>query len=245
MPLDASFQSASFTFAGQICWPIDLGHCRDIAKAWDFITRRNMFWEKRLVARFWKMVFWHRFLFHVFPLFNIFCLLSVAIFSRGFTLQPSTWQRTQWKSVVPEFYWIYMKASENSSKFRSPSSPSNISREHATASHSTSCQSYPSVPIQCTVLMGPLLTTVVCGPQLMCNFAGQLLRFEFWRPTSQFYFLSSIRFAVVPANSSYGYLFILPASPSICAIQGCHIPNSMLMHWMMYIMYISFEPCIV
>ena len=132
MPLDASFQSASFTFAGQICWPIDLGHCRDIAKAWDFITRRNMFWEKRLVARFWKMVFWHRFLFHVFPLFNIFCLLSVAIFSRGFTLQPSTWQRTQWKSVVPEFYWIYMKASENSSKFRSPSSPSNISREHAT-----------------------------------------------------------------------------------------------------------------
>ena len=26
-------------------------------------------------------------------------------------------------------------------------------------------QSYPSVPIQCTVLMGPLLTTVVFGPQ--------------------------------------------------------------------------------
>ena len=117
MPLDASFQSASFTFAGQICWPIDLGHCRDIAKAWDFITRRNMFWEKRLVARFWKMVFWHR-LFNDISFLSMFqyvlptvsCYFFTRIYIAALNLAEDT---VEVSCTWSRYYWILLDLYES------------------------------------------------------------------------------------------------------------------------------------
>lgn len=223
MPLDASFQSASFTFAGQICWPIDLGHCRDIAKAWDFITRRNMFWEKRLVARFWKMVFWHR-LFNDISFLSMFqyflptvsCYFFTRIYIAALNLAEDTVEVScnTW-DIITEFTQSYFAWTR-----------------HRFTLYVLPVLSIGTNSVHCA--HGAIAYHSGVWPSVDVQFCWSAFTFKFWMPTSQFSFLSSIRFAVVPADSSYGYLFILPASPSICAIQGCHISNSMLMHWMMY-----------